>query len=128
MSGERLPLPLGELHELRAQLAEELAAIDAEITRRQREQNEDQDHAAAPAQPDRWPVAAHPGRVRGRGPQWEIHRVTCWSYPQDTATATTDQARALLADPRYGTCPSCQPAADLTSASGRPAAMAATTG
>lgn len=126
MNGERLPLPLGELHELRAQLAEELAAVDAEIARRQQEQ--DKDHAAGPVPADRWPVAAHPGRVRGRGPQWEIHRVTCWSYPRDSATATTDQARALLADRRYGACPSCQPAADLTSSSGRPAAMVATTG
>ncbi|WP_223734751.1 DUF6233 domain-containing protein [Streptomyces purpurogeneiscleroticus] len=126
MSDGQPPLSLGELHDLRAQLAEELAAVDAEITRRQQEQRQEQ--AGGPALADRWPVAAHPGRVRGRGPLWEIHRVTCWSYPRDATSATTDQARALLADRRYGVCPSCRPDEDLIGPPRRRTAALATSG
>ncbi|MFI0264762.1 DUF6207 family protein [Streptomyces sp. NPDC017056] len=55
-------------------------------------------------------------------------RPNCWSHPLDSLTAITEQARALLAEPRYGTYPSCRPAADLVGPPCRRTATPATTG
>ncbi|MFI9031159.1 DUF6233 domain-containing protein [Streptomyces sp. NPDC053560] len=94
-------LSLGELHELRATLAEELAAVDTEISARQQADT-------VTAEPG-WPVSRNPGRVLGRGPQREVHRPSCWSYPAGSVTVDTARARRGLAEGRYGVCPSCRP-------------------
>lgn len=107
-------VPLAELYELRAQLAEELAAVDEEITTRQKAEE-----AASAQEPgDVWRVSRHPGRVR-RGPQEEIHRVTCWSYPRSSAeSVSTAEARKRLQDLRhwYASCPACKPDETLLTA------------